>query len=320
MRLGFFGSPEIAAALLRALVEKTNHQIVGVVSNPDRPVGRSGKAQPTPVSSYAQEQGLPLFRFETLRDGQATASLSGLEADLFVVFAYGRLLPEDVIALPKFGTVNLHGSLLPELRGASPIASAILRGLQTTGWTLQSMVKELDAGDILATTAVNIDPLETAGELTERMLPMGIDLVLQSLADFPAVINKRTKQDPARVTHCSKFTVEMSWIDWSRPAEELHNFVRALSPWPVARTRLEGSLVRVTRTLLPGAENQLPWQPPGRLWTMKSGGMRRLFVGTGTQLLEIAELQPENKRSMKAGDFLNGVRLGEQASFERSAN
>ena len=321
MRIGYFGSPPISATLLDALLEAPDHEVAFVVSNPDRPRGRSGRPVPTACSALALERGLPLFRYESLKQagGQGPGlDLAGYACDLYVVFAYGRLLPRSVFAQPEYGTVNLHASLLPELRGASPIQSAILRGYTTTGWTLQQMEAELDSGAIIAAVPLAVEPNETAGELTERMLPTGVQLVLDSLHDFRTLSGKSQRQEHERATFCSKFSTQEADLDWAASALELHNKVRALNPWPVARTVLSGRTVRILTTRV-GAhhENQLPGARPAELLPLRVDGLRRLFVGTGTGLLEILSLQMENRRPMDAQAFLNGVQIASGTCFSR---
>lgn len=319
MRIGYFGSPAISATLLAALVDSGEHEVAFVVSNPDRPRGRSGQASATPCSSLALEHRLPLFRYARLQadsGNDPATELARFGCDLFVVFAYGRILPRSIFAMPSLGTVNLHASLLPELRGASPIQSAILRGFTQTGWTLQQMEAELDCGDIIATTKVAILPNETAGELTDRMLLPGVQLVLRTLSVFPDAVRHRTPQAPELVTFCSKFTTDMANLDWHVDAGTLHNKVRALNPWPMARSHLDGRLVRILATqTVAEAENHLPGAGPAELLALKVDGQRRLFAGTGTGLLEILALQMENRRAMNASDFLNGVTVAAGARF-----
>lgn len=346
MRLGYMGSPAISARLLQALIESP-HEIAFVVSNPDSRRGRSSRLQPTEVSTLALEHGLPLFRPETLKAGAITAELVACNVDLMVVFAYGRLLPRDVFEIPPAGTINLHASLLPLLRGASPIQSALLEGFTETGWSIQFIAQGMDTGDVLQEVRLRIDADETAGELTERLVPAGVQLMLDTLKQVETALKQgedvrrlATPQAEERATHCRKITTEMSRIDWSRPANEIHNMVRAFNPRPIARTTIgeDGAALKIHRTRLvsPAVLEQLvdlesgaavapdmlraltagsliPVRLPANDLPETDRGLNQptvpgLIVKTGEGCLEIRELQPENRKKLTAKDFLNGYR------------
>ncbi|MCR9144535.1 MAG: methionyl-tRNA formyltransferase [bacterium] len=253
------GSPAISARLLEALLE-SSHEVAFVVSNPDTPRGRSSRLQPTEVSALALERNLPLFRPQTLKNGAITGELEAFRVDLIVVFAYGRLLPPDVFELPPAGTINLHASILPLLRGASPIQSALLEGFTETGWSIQFIAAGMDTGDVLSEVRLSVDPDETAGELTERLVPAGVQLMLDTLETLGKAMQQggdvrqlATPQNHERSTHCRKITSEMARIDWSRSALEIHNTIRALNPKPIARTTIltaDGGALKIHRTRL----------------------------------------------------------------------
>lgn len=309
MKIGYFGSPEISARLLRALVESGKHEVVFVVSNPDKPRGRSGTVHPTFVTSLAHEKQIPVYRPATLKDPAIDAELAAHKADLFFIFAYGRIIPRRIFDMPPGKTMNLHASVLPELRGASPIQSAILRGYSETGWTIQYITEELDAGDVVATCTVPIDPDATTPELTERMMPAGIELVLQTLDDLSAGKTIRHPQDHSRATHCPKIDAAMARIDWSKRAADIHNLVRAFVPWPGARTTYQGRELKIWQTRLgtrpnPESEKKLKGGPPGRFVVQGP----QMFVAGGDGPLEILKLQPESRKAMSAADFVNGYR------------
>ncbi len=319
MKLGYFGSPEISAKLLAALLDEGRHQIQFVVSNPDKPRGRSGTARPTEVAALALDRGLPLFRFATLKGADAVAALAEFDADLYVVFAYGRLLPSAVFRRPPRGTINLHASLLPALRGASPLQTALLEGYERTGWSVQFLTEELDAGDLIATTELSVGPDETLAELTERLLPAGIALTLETLARFDELAPRARPQDSAAATYCKKITPDMTFIDWRASAPRIHNHVRGLAPAPAARTRLNGSLVKLLRTRrVPdgelAADAGLAALPPGQ--ALRGPGARSLRIRCGEGALEALELQLEGKRAQSARDFWNGYRGPEPLVFE----
>lgn len=308
MRIGFFGSPHISAQLLEALLDGAEHEIVGVVSNADRARGRSQKMVPTEVSQLALKHNLPLLRPENLKEQSILQSLRAWQADIFVVFAYGKLMPVAVFDLPPAGSINLHGSLLPELRGASPIQSAILRGLDNTGWTVQKVVEGLDAGNLLLQSKIAIDPEETSGELFERMLPMGIELILACLHDFNRHVHAATIQDKNKVTHCHKLKMEMSWLDWELSAAEVHNQVRAFNPWPMARAMLAETEIQIMRTRRPEQTVLSDWSnlPAGSFGAGPHKG--QLLVKCADAVLEILELKPHGRKQLTGKDFLNGYR------------
>ncbi|HMU82876.1 MAG TPA: methionyl-tRNA formyltransferase [Leptospiraceae bacterium] len=300
MRIGYMGSPEISAAVLSALARE--HEIACVISNPDKPRGRSGELQPTAVSAVALSHGWPLHRPVTLKDGGMEGVLQAHDLDLFFVFAYGRILPPSIFELPRHGSVNLHASILPEFRGASPIQASLLAGAKVTGWTLQKIAPDLDAGDILATREVNVDLQDRALELTQKLMPAGISLSLECLRNLEALLKSATPQDHARATFCKKITRESARIDWAASAFEIHNLVRAYFPSPVAWTTLGGKNAKILRTM--PQELALKSTSPGQIWQEKD----RLFVCTGSGWIEILEVQLEGKKALPAADFLKGFR------------
>lgn len=307
MKIGYMGSPEISAKLLDALSK--HHEIAVVLSNPDRPKKRSGTPEPTPVSALALERGWKLFRPESLKDGALLPELRALEAEVYFVFSYGKILPEALFQIPKYSTLNLHGSLLPLLRGASPIQSALLAGMTETGWTLQKITKELDAGDILGEVRLAIAPEDRTSELTEKMMPLAIDLSLGVLADLPGALGRARPQDHARATFCTKMRREDARIDWTKDSASIHNCVRAYFPSPCAWTTLGGKTARILRT----SPSELNWpaRVPGGIWTENG----KMYAGSGSAALEILELQLEGKKPLNSSEFLRGFRA-EGARFE----
>ncbi|MBR30633.1 MAG: methionyl-tRNA formyltransferase [Spirochaetaceae bacterium] len=315
MKLGYMGTPEISAELLKALLE-AGHKLEFVVSNPDRPKGRSGTPLPSAVSEVALENQLNLLRPE--KPGEILDQVNSIPVDAVIVFAYGSILPAGFLNLGRLGIFNLHGSLLPELRGASPIQSALLQGLNRTGWSFQFVSQKMDCGDVVAEASLEILPDETADELTERMVPAGIALVLNTLKDLENLASRARKQDESRATYCRKILPEHSYIDWSRPAQEIHNQIRGMNPRPVARTELEGRLFKIYRSrILDSAElaaleneKQLMARAPGDLLSFRLDGRPALLVTTGqNQILQILSLQPQNKKQMDAASFLNGHKI-----------
>lgn len=331
----YFGSPDFSAALLQRLLASPDLNVVAVVSNPDRPQGRSARPVPTPVTALALERGLPVYRFPTLRSGEAVHELQAIKADLAVVFAYGLIIPDAVFQSPRLGSCNLHGSLLPLLRGASPVQTAILEGMSSTGWTLQRLATRMDAGDILSTVMVDILPEETAGELMDRMLPAGIDLVVQSLSRIEELLATALPQDESKATYCAKLHPAQAWLNWSLPAFQLHNQIRGMNPSPVARTVLAGKadpvLVFSSQVVdsvesaagglqgVDGDSAATDERSPGTILIRKAGGKKRLLVQTGSKFLEVIELQPAGRRRMMAAEFLNGGQITEGMAFGSTA-
>ena len=327
MRIGYFGNPALSARLLESLLSKADLELIFVVSNPDKPQKRSGEAVPSAVSALVRERAKGkhlkaplLLQAPNIKDPAFITQLKKLQADLFVVFAYGHILPPEILALSPRGAINLHASLLPQLRGASPIQSAILRGLDKTGWTVQYISHELDLGDIICQKEIAILPDENAGELGERMLPAGIELVLQSLeqiAQSPQKI-QALSQNHKEGSYCHKIQKKYAQIPWQSSAQEIHNCVRAYNPSPLSWTLLERKKLKIYRTsLIANSEmEQAGWQKalPGSLGL--SPDAKELWVKTGQGLLSILELQLENRRHMLAREFLNGYRQTLKAKKE----
>ncbi len=244
----FFGTPAFAAPTLQALLH-SRHQVVGVVSQPDRPRGRGQKPGIAPVKELALGAGLPVLQPERLKDPAFLDAFAALGADLGVVAAYGRIIPEVVINTPRLGLINVHGSLLPRYRGAAPISRAVMAGDPETGITIMRIVKELDAGAMFA-KAVRPIPLEaTSGEMERELAHVGAHLLVEVVDSIAAGTAREEQQDDAQATYAPKITREESPIDWTRSAASIHNQVRGLNPWPRASTSLDGARLIVIRTL-----------------------------------------------------------------------
>ena len=244
----FFGTPAFAAPTLQALLH-SRHQVVGVVSQPDRPRGRGQKPGIAPVKELALGAGLPVLQPERLKDPAFLDAFAALGADLGVVAAYGRIIPEVIINTPRLGLINVHGSLLPRYRGAAPIPRAVMAGDPETGITIMRIVKELDAGAMFA-KAVRPIPLEaTSGEMERELAHVGAHLLVEVVDSIAAGTAREEQQDDAQATYAPKITREESPIDWTRSAASIHNQVRGLNPWPRASTSLDGARLIVIRTL-----------------------------------------------------------------------
>ena len=301
MRIVFMGTPDFAVPSLEALVG-AGHEVVGVFSQPDRPVGRhQNKLQPTPVKVCAQAHGIPVFQPVKLRDGTALAQIQELAPELIVVAAYGRILPDDILAAPPRGCINVHSSLLPKYRGAAPINWAVLNGDSETGVTIMHMAHDLDAGDIIDQAATPIDPDETVVSLHDRLAQMGAELLVKVVADIAAGTAARTPQDHGKATLAPMLSRELSPMDFTRPARELHNQVRGLIPWPAAVTELGGSRCKVFSTSVLDAHTDAA---PGAILAAGKAGIQ-VACGGGT-VLRIDELQADGGKRMKAADYLRG--------------
>ncbi|MCI9351896.1 MAG: methionyl-tRNA formyltransferase [Lawsonibacter sp.] len=302
MRIVFMGTPEFAIPPLKALI--ANHQVVGVFSQPDRPVGRHhNKLQPTPVKECAQSHGIPVYQPEKLRDGTALATLRELDPELIVVAAYGRILPNDILALPPKGCVNVHSSLLPKYRGAAPINWAILKGEAETGVTIMHMASELDAGDIILQRATPIGETEDAAALYDRLAQLGGELLTEAVALIEAGTASRTPQDHTKATLAPMLSKEMSPVDWTRSAQEIFNQIRGLYPWPGASTDIiSGKPVKLWRAQVVEKHTDAG---PG---TIVAAGKQGIDVACGefNHVLRILELQPPGKKRMTAADYLRG--------------
>lgn len=307
MRIAFMGTPDFAAASLRALTE-SGREICGVFTQPDKPKNRGHKVTMSPVKEYALAKELPVFQPVSFRDGAAEAVLRELAPDLIVVAAYGKILPESVLQIPPCGSINVHSSLLPSYRGAAPIQWAILNGETQTGVSIMHMVKELDAGDVILQKATPIGPDEDAQALTARLAQLGAEALLEAVAALEAGTAARIPQDPQRVTYAPMLSRELSPVDWTRPAREIQCQIRGLIPWPCAVTDVIGESVKLYASRATG---ELTAQSPGTVTDAGKDGIG-VACGDGT-ILRVTELQAQGKKRMSAAAYLLGhpVRVGE---------
>lgn len=295
------GTPQFAVPSLRALID-AGHELCGVFSQPDKPVGRhQDKLQPTPVKELAVAHDIPVFQPVKLRDGTALAQIQALAPELIVVAAYGRFLPDDILACPKFGCINVHSSLLPKYRGAAPINWAVLNGETETGVTIQQMAHDMDAGDIIAQETTAIGPEEDAGQLYTRLSELGAALLVKTVADIAAGTAKRIPQDHTKATLAPMLSKELSPVDWNKTARELHDQVRGLMPWPMATAELDGVRCKLWSVRVCGESTA---KAPGSIVQADKKGLR--VACGGETVLEIIELQPDGKKRMPAPAFLAG--------------
>ncbi|HXE80648.1 MAG TPA: methionyl-tRNA formyltransferase [Vicinamibacterales bacterium] len=300
LRVAFFGTPAFAVPTLEALL-RSRHPVVVVVSQPDRPSGRGHRIAPTPIKAVALEAGIPVLQPERLRDERFREAFTAFRPDLGVVAAYGKLLPEWLIAIPPLGLINVHASLLPKYRGAAPIQRAIMAGERETGVTIMRIVKDLDAGAMFAREVRPIPEDATSADIEKDLAEAGARLlvdVVDAIADGTAV---EEPQDDRLATFAPKISKEDGFIQWNRSAREIHNQVRALVPWPRAWTHIADERVMVIRTAVEDAER--PNAEPGEVLEA-SGDVLRIATGSG--VLRILELQPEGRRVMSAREFLAG--------------
>lgn len=299
LRVVFFGTPGFAVPTLEALLA-SRHQVVGVVSQPDRPRGRGQKLEPTPVKAVALAAGLPVLQPERLKTPAFMDAFAGLQSDLAVVAAYGKIIAESVIAIPRLGMINVHASLLPKYRGAAPIQRAVLNGDRETGVTIMRIVKELDAGAMFARVVVPIGPDATSEEVEHSLASKGGALLVGVVEQVASGTAREEPQDDREATYAPKLVREEGLIDWTRPAWAIHDQVRGLTPWPRAWTHLEGARLILTRTSVESAS-----APDAPATVLEATG-ERLVVRAGQGALRVLALQPEGKRAMSARDFLAG--------------
>lgn len=300
MKILFMGTPDFAVPSLQALIE-AGHEIVGVFTQPDKPKNRGMKLLPTPVKVVALEHDIPVFQPTKLRDGTALETIQGLEPELIVVAAYGRILPQEILDYPKLGCINVHSSLLPKYRGSAPIHWAILNGDAESGVTIMNVVLELDAGDIISQAVTPIDPDETVETLHDRLADMGAKLLVDTVVSIENGTATRTPQQADLVTHAPMLSRALSPMDFTRPARELHNQVRGLIPWPAAVTELNGTRCKIFSTSVLA---ETTGKAPGTVIAADKKGLK-IACGGGT-VLQINELQADGGKRLKAADYLRG--------------
>ena len=299
MRVVFMGTPDIAAACLKKILED-GFDVVGVYTQPDRPKGRGMKRVYSPVKDVALAADLPVFQPENFRDGETVEQLRALQPDIVAVVAYGRILPQKVLDIPSKGCVNIHASVLPQYRGSAPYQWAVLDGLAETGVTAQHMVLKMDAGDIIDVSKTAIGENETAGELLDRLAVLGAELLSRTLTRFENGTVEGVQQNEAEVTFAPMLDKTMCPIDWNQTARQVHNHVRGLHPWPVATAELGGTKFKIHQTVvLPDA----PAAAPGTILGLTKTGLQ---VACGSGAVEIRSLQAEGGKRMAAPDYFRG--------------
>ena len=305
MKILYMGTPDFAVKPLEALIE-ANYDLVGVFTQPDKPVGRKAILTPPPVKVVALENNIPVFQPDSLRNGVGVELLKDLNPDIVIVVAYGKILPKDFLDYPKYGCINIHGSILPEYRGAAPIQWSVLDGKELAGVTAMQMDVGLDTGDMLLTKTTKIGVDETSGELYDRLTVLGADLLIETLKKLPKGELTPVKQDDSKSSYASMLDKTMSPVDFTKSAWEVHNKIRGLDPWPVALTVLDGKNLKLFSSHI---SEDLTGGKPGEAVVLKNG--LAIFCGDGKAVV-VKDVQYEGKKRMAAADFFRGHPISEE--------
>ena len=297
MRVVFMGTPDIAATCLKKILTE-GFEVVGVYTQPDRPKGRGMKLVASPVKEIALAAGIPVFQPENFRQEETVEQLRALKPDVCAVVAYGRILPQKVLDVPAYGCINIHASLLPKYRGSAPYQWAVLDGLTETGVTAMYLTREMDAGDIIDVSKTPIGENETAGQLLDRLAVLGADLLSKTLTRFENGKVPAAAQNEAEVSYAPMLDKTMCPIDWTKTAQQVHNHVRGLHPWPVATMELEGKTFKVHATKVVEGSGT-----PGEILGLTKTGLR---IACGEGAIEILSLQAEGGKRMAAPDYFRG--------------
>jgi methionyl-tRNA formyltransferase len=309
LRIVFFGTPAFAVPSLEALIASA-HPVVGVVSQPDRPRGRGQQLQPTPTKVVAQERGLTVIQPTKIKEDAFLQQIRDLRPDLGVVVAFGRILPDSLLAIPRLGMINVHASVLPRYRGAAPIQRAVIAGDAETGVTIMRVETEMDAGPTFAVATVPIPPDATSGDMEIALSQLGARLLVPVVEDLAAGRAVETPQDHARATHAAKMTKAEGAIDWHAPARVVHNLIRGVQPWPLASTTIDGERWVIRRS---ASSAERATQAPGTI--MRARGDEIVVACGDATALRLLEIQLEGRRTMTAREFLAGRSVAEGARF-----
>ena len=300
MKIIFMGTPDFAAASLEALIA-SRHEIQAVVTQPDKPKGRKGELTPSPVKVIANREGIKVYQPLKVRDEEFVKTLRAYNPDVMVVVAFGQIIPLSILKMPKFGCVNIHGSLLPKYRGAAPIQWAVLDGEKETGITTILMDEGIDTGDILLKKTIKIDTDETSGSLFDKLMALGAETILETLDELEKGSLTPIKQGENPTAYAKMLTKAMGLIDFTRPAKELDCFVRGMNPWPSAYTLLSGKTLKLWKVRAV--------EGSGKAGSVIDIGKESFTIACGEGAIEVLEVQLEGKKRMSAGDFLKGITL-----------
>ena len=292
------GTPDFSTSILEMLIEE--YDVVAVVTQPDRPVGRKRTLTSPPVKKVAITHELPVFQPEKLRDSDTLSTLLNTECDLIVTAAFGQLLPKELLEHPKYGAVNVHASLLPKYRGGAPIHQAIIDGESETGVTIMYMVERLDAGDMIAQRALPIEEYDNVGTMHDKLSALGTQLLRETLPSILNGTNSRTPQDESKVSFAPNIQRDDEWIDWTQDARTIFNHIRGLSPWPVASTRLDDKVMKIY-------EADIVNDASGEAGNIIRTTKKQIIVGTGSkESIALKEIQLAGKKRMPTANFLSG--------------
>lgn len=302
MKIVFMGTPDFSVNALENIV-KAGHDVVGVITQPDKPKGRGGKMQYTPVKEKALELGLDVYQPQRVKETEFIEKLKEMNPDAIVVIAFGQILPKAILDMPKYGCINVHASLLPKYRGAAPIQWSVIDGEKETGVTTMYMNEGLDTGDIIDKVVVPIDKKETGGSLFDKLAIEGGKLILKTLIELENGTVVRTPQDDSKSNYAGMINKQLGKIDFNKSANEIERLIRGLNPWPSAYTKMDGKTLKIWDADVDDSEND---SAPG---TITEVGKDFIRVATGKGSLKILELQLEGKKRMKTRDFLNGAKI-----------
>lgn len=311
MRIVFWGTPDFAVESLKALLN-SKHQVVGVITQPDKPKGRGQKVSPTPVKEFAMQWGIPVYQPESLKQNQDVRDiLKNLNPDISVVVAYGKIIPQDIIEIPRYRTINVHASLLPEYRGAAPIQRAILEGKDRTGVCIMEIVKELDAGDVYSCKEVKIEKEDDILSIHDKLAKEGAKLLLDVLEQIEKGVAKKTPQDNSKATYAKPIQKEEGKIEWDKTAMEIFNKVRAFKVWPKAYTTFRGEVVKIIDAQVIECPKMAV---PGEI--VKVDDKVGIVVSTGDGCIQIKSIQFPSGKVISSTDAVRGYRIKEGERFE----
>lgn len=302
MRIIFMGTPDFSVPCLKALIDSDN-QVVGVFTQPDKPKGRGYELTPPPVKVCANENNIPVFQPKSMRDGEALEIINSLNADLIIVVAFGKILPKEILESVQYGCINIHASLLPKLRGAAPIQWSILNGETVTGVTSMQMDVGLDTGDMLIKKSTEILPNMNAGELHDTLSVMGAEVLIETIEALKNNELKPEKQDDGLSNYASMLSKELCPIDFSKSAQEVHNRIRGLSPWPVATTKINGKTFKIHKS------QKVSDNFDGKCGEVVDNNNRLVVVCGDGACIELLEVQTEGKRKTDTASFLRGHKI-----------